>query len=202
MSSFTANTNRRELLLSGKKIILITNDGERFEVPEEIAKVSEHIKETIEMSIEELEPTMDLVNINGTTLAIIINYMEEYLKEPFDPIPKPLPKEGLGSILREYYNDLLNINFVRANISDYPVDASAITSNSSRCIEGTSLTELLTAANFLQIPSLKQLIAAKIADSVRNKNIQQIFKLYGVPNHVPSWEDLERVRNEHAYAFE
>ncbi len=115
MSAFSANTNRKEIELSGKLIRLISNEGDSFDVPQEYCiNVSDHIKNTLEMSADEELPTMDLPTINNATLRTVIQFMEEYAKEPFAPIAKPLPKEGLHTILRTYYRDLLNINMLRA----------------------------------------------------------------------------------------
>ena len=72
---------------------------------------------------------------------------------------------------------------------------------SSTASSSTSLIELLAASNFLRITSLRQLVIAKLADSVRNQNFSGMLKLFGLPNTIPSWDELERLRKEHSYAF-
>ncbi len=184
MSAFTANTNRINIELSGKVVRIYDSEKKYYDFPIEYCSVSEHIVNTLEMSADEELPIMDFPNIKGTVLQLVLNYMEEYSKEPFQPIPKPLPSTGLESILSPYYNNLISMN---------------ITGNNG---ESVSLLEILHAANLLQISSLKQLICAKLADSVKNKNIKDMFNIFGIHDHVPSWSDFERIHQTHSYAFE
>ncbi len=200
-TNFTANTNRLEIPLSGKYVQLISRDGESFNVPIEYVKLCEHIQETIDISEEEECPTFDLINISTSTLVVIIGFLEEYTKEPFKPLTKPLPTEGISSVLPIYYNELLKIPMVPNNTWEEDSSSSASAGGSSRPSSGTSLIELLAASNFLRITSLRQLIIAKLADSVRNQNLPGMLKLFGLPNSIPSWDDLERLRKEHSYAF-
>ncbi len=198
-SAFTVNTNRREVLLSGKNVQFNSSDGDSFLVPIEYIECLRHIDETIKISIEEECPIFDLITINTPTLIVIIKFIEEYTKEPFGEIPKPLPSTGIHSLLRDYYNQLLSIPMVRNSTLEQDSSASSANSDSSA---NTSLIELLVASNFLDIPSLKQLIVAKIADSVRNKNYKETSKIFGLPEQIPKWEDLERIRTDYSFAFE
>ncbi len=198
-SAFTVNTNRREVLLSGKNVQFNSSDGDSFLVPIEYIECLRHIDETIKISIEEECPIFDLITINTPTLIVIIKFIEEYTKEPFGEIPKPLPANGIHSLLRDYYNQLLSIPMVRNSTLEQDSSASSANSDSSA---NTSLIELLVASNFLDIPSLKQLIVAKIADSVRNKNYKETSKIFGLPEQIPKWEDLERIRTDYSFAFE
>ncbi len=195
-SAFTVNTNRREVLLSGKNVQFNSSDGDSFLVPIEYIECLRHIDETIKISIPEECPIFDLITINTPTLIVIIKFIEEYTKEPFGEIPKPLPSTGIHSLLRDYYNQLLSIPMVRNSTLEQESSASSASS------ANTSLIELLVASNFLDIPSLKQLIVAKIADSVRNKNYKETSKIFGLPDKIPNWEDLERIRTDYSFAFE
>ncbi len=210
-SAFTVNTNRREVLLSGKNVQFNSSDGDSFLVPIEYIECLRHIDETIKISIEEECPIFDLITINTPTLIVIIKFIEEYTKEPFGEIPKPLPSTGIHSLLRDYYNQLLSIPMVRNSTLEQDSSASSASSTSSTSSASsansdssanTSLIELLVASNFLDIPSLKQLIVAKIADSVRNKNYKETSKIFGLPEQIPKWEDLERIRTDYSFAFE
>ncbi len=201
-SAFTVNTNRREVLLSGKNVQFNSSDGDSFLVPIEYIKCLLHIDETIKISIEEECPIFDLITINTPTLIVIIKFIEEYTKEPFGEIPKPLPSTGIHSLLRDYYNQLLSIPMVRNSTLEQDSSASSASSANSDSSANTSLIELLVASNFLDIPSLKQLIVAKIADSVRNKNYKETSKIFGLPEQIPKWEDLERIRTDYSFAFE
>lgn len=195
MSSFEANTNRVTITESGKLVRLISSEGEAFDVPVEFASLSEHIKMTLEMSAEEDLPTMDLPTVDSRTLRAIIAFMREYAQEPYPEIPYPLPEAGLYSILRPFYQDFLNIKMIDGGLHDTAVFTGEVPENS------TTLVLLLVAANNLTIPSLKALITNKMVDTTRGKNIKDMFQIFDIPDHVPKWEDMERIRKEHDYAF-
>lgn len=195
MSEFVPNTNRHEVPLTGKVVRLISSDGEAFDVPVEFAALSEHIKDTLSISAEEELPTMDLPQIESRTLRAIIAFMKEYSEEPYPEIPYPLPEAGLYSILRPFYQDFLNIRMIDGGLPDTAVFKGEVPEGS------TTLVLLLVAANNLTIPSLKSLITNKMVDCTRGKNIKDMFQIFDIPDHVPKWEDMERIRKEHDYAF-
>jgi hypothetical protein len=197
MSGFSANTLRSEIVLSGKMIRLISSEGTPFDVPVEICVPSTHITDTLNMSSEEELPTMDLVSINTNTLKAIITFLSEYVAEPFSlPLPKTLPEAGLNSLLRPFYVEFMNIKI----ISDGTCDPATFTGEVPP--DASTITDLLQAADTLGIVPLKKLMVAKLSDVVRGKNIKDMFKIFNIEDHVPEWEEFERIRKEHAYAFE
>jgi hypothetical protein len=195
-ASFDANTNRRSIVLSGRMVRLNASDGTSIDVPVEVCTPSTHISQTLEMSAEEELPILDFPTINGPTLRAIVAFMEEYLMEPFAPLPKTLPKEGLYSLIRPFFREFLACKMIFDGTSDPAVDTEPIPE------EKPSLVNLLEAANTLDIAPLKKLVVTKMADVTRGKNIKDMFKIFNIPDHVPEWKDFEEIRQRHAYAFE
>jgi hypothetical protein len=195
MSEFSANTNRVTVALSGKNVQLNSAEGEAFIVPIEIASLSEHIRETIAMSSDEELPVLDFPTLETRTLRAVIAFMHEYTAEPYPKIPHPLPKDGLYSIIQPFYQNFLNLLMIDGGKPD-PANPVVIPEGS------TTLVLLLIAANTLTIAPLKKLISSKMADMTRGKNINDMFDIFDIERHVPKWEDMERIRKEHAYAFE
>lgn len=196
-ASFAANTNRVDIALSGKNVRLISAEGTIFDVPVEYCAPSKHIMDTLHISLEEELPQMDLVTLSAEQLEAIITYMKEFVAEPYAPIPKPLPKEGLNSLLRPFYIDFLNIKIINDGTHD-PATFNGTTSSCNR----SSVTDLLKAADLLGIKSLKKLLTDKLMDVTRGKNIKEMFQIFNIPDHVPEWSDFERIRTEHSYAFD
>ncbi len=173
---------------------LNSNDGMQFIVSKEQCIIAHHIRDTLNMSDPDEElPTFDFPMINGQNLGTIVEFMKMYAKEPFTPIEAPLKEENTTPFagLPEYYCNLLNnTKIVSENLED---------------IHGAdmSLMSLMIAANHLQMDCLTDLIAAKLADTVRGKTMKQVFPLFGIPeDHMPKQEDIDKIREEYAYAFE
>ena len=173
---------------------LNSNDNMQFIVPKEHCVIAHHIRDTLNMSDPDEElPTLDFPNINGQNLGKLVEFMYMYAKEPFTPIEAPLKEENKNPFagLPEYYSNLLN--------------NTKLVSNNLEDIHGSdmSLMSLMISANYLQMECLVELIAAKLADTVRDKNMKQVFPLFGIPeDHVPKQEDIDKLREEYAYVLE
>lgn len=164
-----------------KYIKLISEDQMVFYVPLKICQVSKYIVDLLEISCEEELPTIDLIKISGKVLIEIIKFMENFIREPFEQITAPLPKEGLATILNPYCLELVSFPMVNSDIT---------------------ILKLLEAEQFLNIPCLRNLLTAKIADSVRNKNTSKIFDLFGItPNQIDLKKIKENQKN-YPYIFE
>jgi hypothetical protein len=168
---------------------LISNDGRSFSVPEEICAASEHINNTLSISDQyETNPTLDLMLINGANLEVIVEFMTMHAA---NPIPTPLVKPVVFANLPKYATDFLNnLKMVSGNMKDL--------TNTE-----VSLLSLLYGASKLQITVLRELLMAKLVDSVRDKNINQLHILFGLPEtHNINHAELRKIHEQYAYAFE
>jgi hypothetical protein len=156
-----------------------------FMVPYEVCCVSEHIKETLDISDQYDEnPTFDLITINGGNLEVIVEFMKNYKETPFSPnFEKPVDFNNFPA----YCNKLLKSHVFIYENGDPRV----------------SLTSILIAATTLKIESLQNLIIAMFVTSIENKNLKEMFALFGIPEDtVVTQEEVEQLQKEYAYAFE
>ena len=160
---------------------LISNDGHSFVVPKELCAISQHIQDTLDISdqYEEL-PTMDLIQINGIMLEIIVNFMREYHSNPFETLTRDTPYDSIPP----YYRNLLET----VRLIGTPIDVS--------------LMSLMICATSLQIEPLSSLIAYNMARLIKDKNLKQRFALFDIPeDHVVNQADVDKLREDYSYAF-
>jgi hypothetical protein len=206
MSSFSANTNRADVLLSGKNVSFISNSDDKFEVPVEYAILSDLVKDSLSFNEDDPNPEVPLPNISSPTLAKVIEFMIEYSKEPFESLPKPIPKEGLNGCIRPFYNQFLSeIEIVSDSLRKQSIDSNDSSNNSS--IEEvkpshSSIMEILMAGTFLQINPLKQLCTAYIAYQMREKNFLDIKKMFKCTDLNWDYKKMDQLHKDHSWCFE
>jgi len=206
MSSFQANTDRTDVFLSGKKVTFISQTNEKFEVPVEHCACSNLVQESLSFNPDDPNPEVPLPNINTVTLIKVIKFMEEYTKEPYPTLPRPLPKTGLADLVRPFYieflescemvSDTIKNNAKQANGGE--AVAAAVDGESAN----TSIVELLLAGTFLQINGLKQLTVAKMAQSLREKNFTDVKKMFKCEDLNWDYKKMDALHKEHAWCFD
>jgi hypothetical protein len=210
MSAFDASaTSRIDVLESGKKITFITKTNDTFMVPIEYVECSILIKESLEMGKDDPNPEIPLYNISSPTLIKIIEFMIEYTKEPFDVLPKPLPKNGIEDCVRPYYVDFCkNLEMVSENLkkttnnnADEEDDNSSASSNDYVLEHKTCIMEILQASSFLQINPLKQLCTAYLAHQLREKNFIEIKKMFKCEDLHFDYKKMEALHKQHDWCF-
>ncbi len=132
---------------------LVSADQEVFLVDKKIAKQSLLIKDMLEERNEGGE--IPLQNVDAVTLKKVIEYMEYYHDKTPQPIPKPLTT-------------------FKENVSSWDYKYTDLDTN--------LLINIIMAANYLNIPSLLELIAAKIASYIKGKSPEEIRNVFGIEN--------------------
>jgi hypothetical protein len=205
MSAFNANTLRVEVFECGKKITFISNSNDKFEVPIEYAILSLLVNDSLSFNPDDPNPEVPLPNISTPTLEKLIQFMIEYSKEPFGDIPKPIPKDGLKSCIRFFYNEFLddlemvsdNLKKQSRNNDDNNLEPVEETSKSC-----TSIMELLLAASFLQIESLKKLCIAHLAYQLREKNFTQVKSMFKCTDLNWDYNKMKDIHDQHSWCFD
>lgn len=210
MASFNASSVlRTEVLESGKILTFISKTNDALKIPIEYVQCSILIKETLEMSKDDPNPEIPLHNVSTPTLIKIIEFMIEYTKEPFDVLPKPLPKNGIEDCVRPYYVDFCkNLEMVSENFkkmannnSDEEDDNSSASSNDNVLEPKTCIMELLQASSFLQINPLKQLCTAYLAHQLRENNFIDIKKMFKCEDLHFDYRKMEALHKQHDWCF-
>jgi S-phase kinase-associated protein 1 len=146
-------------------VVLKTSDGRRYACPREIVVGSLLIREILEEDADAPHSVeLPLPAIDSKCLASVHEYLEHYSGVGrHRDIERPL-RADLSSIIEpwdwKYVCDTL------------------LQGRSERGVD--HLIAVMSAANYLQIPSLRDLCGAALANVVRNKSEEEILSLFGI----------------------
>lgn len=129
---------------AGKTITLISSDNQSFTISFKAASRSKLVKDMCTDYEDQVEFPMR--NIHSSSLSKIIEYLEHYQDSEPKEIPKPLKDSQIETILDEW--DLTYIN----------------------SLSKEEAFNIVNATNLMDISSLNQLCACKIAAELLSKN--------------------------------
>ena len=125
----------------------MSKEGDTFDVPIEIAKLSTLVSETLgsdettendDADSEEEAIEIPLPNVRTQVLAKVIEYCTHFNSEPMTPITTPLKSTRIEEIVQEWYADFVDVDQIM-------------------------LFELVTAANFMDIKALLDLTCLAVS---------------------------------------
>lgn len=151
-----------------RKIILVSNQNDKFEITEEGADLNVLVKSIVEEYDGDCE--IPLINIDTACLVKIIEFSEYHAKIPMDNIEKPLKSPNLKNIISDW-----DLNFID--------------------VEQELLYKLVLAANYIDNESLLDLCCAKIASTLKGKTSDEIRNVFGIENDFTQ-EEKERLAEE------
>mmetsp|Transcript_13578 Transcript_13578/g.26190 ORF Transcript_13578/g.26190 Transcript_13578/m.26190 type:complete len:173 (+) Transcript_13578:125-643(+) len=156
---------------------LVSKEGEKREVPMEVAQMSVLVKEmTDEDNGDETNPEIPLPNVAIKVLDKVIEFCKHHVKEPMQEIEKPLKSPNMNEVVSEW-------------------DARFVD------IDQETLFELILAANYLDIKPLLDLTCAKVASMIKNKSPEEIRETFNITNDFTPEEEA-RVRDENKWCEE
>ncbi|CAL8470479.1 g10021 [Coccomyxa elongata] len=156
-----------------KKVKLMSSDNNEFPVDEEVAFMSETIKNTLEETGGDDAP-VPLPNVNGKILDMVIKYCTYHVeasKKNADDKPNKTEEE-----VKTWDSDFIKT-------------------------DQATLFEIILAANYLNIKSLLDLGCLTVANMIKGKTPEEIRKTFNIPNDFTP-EEEEEVRRENQWAFE
>lgn len=144
---------------ASRTIILVSKEGDKLNTNEKAASRSKLIQNLLQDYPEEAE--IPLVEVTTETLQRVIGYLEHYQNKE----PKEIRRE------QKFENavDEWDANFVK--------------------IDTDKLFELINAANYMDIESLLDLTAAKIASYIKGKSSEDIEQKFNPPALTSEQED-------------
>ena len=128
-------------------VTIVSSDNIPFNVPIQVATVS-NLVESMDPA-EHLADPIPMLDVDGATLEKVFEFCEHFLVEPMPEIPKPIPSNDLSTLVPRWYHEYLNIDH-------------------------EALFRLANAANYMDIGPLLDLVCAKIASMIKDKNINEI----------------------------
>lgn len=184
-----------------KTVRLVSQEGESFDVPVSVARMSELVKSMIDginplfpctaflilikfifVSISEGGQEDDeaqeipLSNVKAQTLARVIEFCRHFKTERMNDIEKPLKSSNMSEIVQEWYATYVSV-------------------------EQDVLFELILAANFMDIKPLLDLTCASVASMIKGKTPEEIRKTFNIVNDFTPEEEAQ-VREENKWCEE
>lgn len=151
-------------------LILVSMDGERFNLKRSTATLSEYIKGVIDLDSTASE--IELQHIKSETARKIIEWLEYHENMPPKVLPRPLKTANLRDAAGDW-----DANFVDCELEQ--------------------VFEVLLAANFLMIVPLLELCCAKVASLMLGKTPKQIRKAFNIREDFTP-EEEQKIRKEFA----
>ena len=148
----------------GKKITLVSSDGEKIEISRKAAQRSVVVKEIIQDYPEYAE--VPLKNVKGNILKKIIEYLNHYENEEPKEIKKPLPNPNFKECVEEW-----DFNYID--------------------VEMEVLFDIILGANYMNIKPLLELGCAKVASIARGKTTEENRKLFNITNDFTPEEEKQ-----------
>jgi len=134
-----------------RNITLISNNGEKFTLLEEHAKISHLVKEAVEQDSDAKE--VPLPSVSSAILDEVVKFMQHHKGEEPPIIPKPLRSKEMKEVCKD------------------PWDATFIDSVGEN---RQKLYDLILAANYMDIKSLLHLGCAKVASLIKGQPLEKI----------------------------
>ena len=141
------STNTQQTSMSDETINLVSSDGEKYTMTRQAAGLSKYLG-TVLSNTEETEHSCVC---SGMVLQLVVKYLQIHNGVEPMPIDKPIKSKNM------------------AHICDKKEDAILIDS-----VEEKQLLEFLLAANWMGIPSLVDLVLAKIATIATGNPISKL----------------------------
>ena len=145
------------------KIILVSSDGEKFEISYKAAQRSILLKNMIEEFPEEAE--VPLEEIKSNILKKIKEYLEHYENEEPKEIERPLPSPNFKKCVNSWDYKYIDIDL-------------------------EMLFELVNAVNYLDIEPLLELGSAKVASIIKGKTAEEIKKILNIDVITPEEREI------------
>jgi len=138
-----------------KKLKLVSQEGEKFEVSKKVAVQSELVKTMAEGDKEENE--IPLPNVKASVLRKVVEYMRYHVDIPAREIEKPLKSANMMEVVSQWDAEFVDV--------DQEV-----------------LFELILAANYMDVKALLDLCCAKVASMMKGKTAEAIRKTFNIVN--------------------
>ncbi|CAM9432486.1 unnamed protein product [Ectocarpus fasciculatus] len=161
-----------------KTVRLVSQEGESFDVPVGVARMSELVKSMIDEGGQDDDEAQEipLPNVKAQTLARVIEFCQHFKAERMNEIEKPLKSANMSEIVQEWYATYVSV-------------------------EQDVLFELILAANFMDIKPLLDLTCASVASMIKGKTPEEIRKTFNIVNDFTPEEEAQ-VREENKWCEE
>lgn len=196
------------------QVCLLSSDGERFEVNENVATMSVTIRDMIEgESGSAILVECSTVYLDFITPCMLYDYLlrgpwrcePEYLNadaEDDEEVPLPNVKAKILSKVIEFCSK--HASHPQTSTDGKPTAADEELDKWDKefvKVDQGTLFELILAANYLNIKELLDLTCLTVANMIKGKTPEEIRKTFNIVNDFTP-EEEEQVRRENQWAFD
>jgi S-phase kinase-associated protein 1 len=134
----------------------VSKEGDVYEVPISVAKMSTLVATTIDDDAEEDDEVREipLPNVKDAVLTKVIEYCTHYKEEPMTPIQTPLKSSKIEDLVQPWYAEFVKV-------------------------EQVLLFELVTAANFMDIKPLLDLTCLAVSVLIKVRIMDSSLAVVG-----------------------
>lgn len=166
-----------EFSTTERRVNLVSQEGEQFDVPVDIATMSELVKTMFDSDQPEDEvQEIPLPNVKSFILSKVIEFLCHYKGEPMTEIDKPLKSSNMNEVVQKWYADFVNV-------------------------EQETLFELILAANFMDVKPILDLTCATVASMIKGKTPEEIRQHFSIVYDFTPAEEAQ-VREENKWCEE
>jgi len=168
----------------GGMINLVSKEGDVYEVPISVAKMSQLVAETLDGDEDDDDDDADgnrrevrdvpLPNVSSTVLAKVIEFGKHYQEEPMTPIQTPLKSSHIEDLVQKWY----------AEFVDVPQHL---------------LFQLVAAANFMDIRALLDLTCLAVSILIKGKSAGELREMFNISNDLLP-EEENQIKEENQWA--
>eukprot|EP01022_Parablepharisma_sp_SALTPOND_P022934 TRINITY_DN470_c1_g1_i1.p1 TRINITY_DN470_c1_g1~~TRINITY_DN470_c1_g1_i1.p1 ORF type:complete len:3177 (-),score=433.80 TRINITY_DN470_c1_g1_i1:1470-10295(-) len=147
------------------EITMVTADGQKLKSKFDAMKVCKPIEEFYKDNKPEVE--IILQEVKAETLALIIEFCNQYHNKSAPVVEKPLKTNKLAEVIKDEWL-LAKLNMPLSKMYD-----------------------LLSACDYLALKSLEELVACAVAVKIMGKDVEEIRKEFGITNDYTPAEEAE-----------
>lgn len=210
-----ADTN--DTSANSRTVHLVSQEGESFDVPLSVAKMSELVKTMIDEDQDDEEAQeIPLPNVKSAILAKVIEFAQHYASEPMYEIEKVSFRNKIYDIsFRSWFilfyllHEIILCLYVPP--LRYKIKQPLKSANMGEvvqewyanfvAVEQETLFEMILAANYMDIKPLLDLTCATVASLIKGKSAEEIRKQFNIVNDFTPEEEAQ-VREENKWCEE
>ncbi|KAG9410677.1 suppressor of kinetochore protein mutant [Aphanomyces cochlioides] len=162
-------------MVRGRKVVLVSSEGNLFEVSYAAAIMSNVIKDQLDDDEDEEIQEFPIPNVRTGVLSKVVKFINYHHVNPMREIPKPI-KTKFEDVVGPWDLDFINAQY-------------------------EMIFELILAANYLDIKSLLELASAKVSGIIFGKTPDQVCEIFGIEQPFTP-EEEKFIRDEHAWPEE
>jgi S-phase kinase-associated protein 1 len=160
-------------------ITLVSKEGDAYEVPMAVAKMSVLVADTFDADEDddEAEPVKDfpLPNVTSGVLEKVIEFCKHFQEEPMTTIQTPLKSSKLEDLVQQWYADFVKV-------------------------PKTLLFDLVAAANYMDIKPLLDLTCLAVSILIKGKSAAELRSMFNLSDELSHEEEAQMAQGNQQFA--